>query len=186
MNETVIQYDKDKHYDLFLNFRDKVEAEGSVALDRKKVDPLDFDGAIFFHLIDNSVAAIAAIERSMKYTGETNVARLCRFYILKRYRLNNSGFKLLPYLVEWGISQNFDLLYWTHDKSNRALNALYQHKRIRSTQEKHYYTSDVFLNFKLCENMTFITGSRSMEQYVYAFKLNDTFKWNPKGFMKII
>lgn len=184
MNEYILEYDKSKHLDMFLKFRDIVESENSTALDRKKVDPLNFNGALFFHMMDNTPAAIAGIERSTIYTNEDNVARLCRFYILKKYRHNNSGFKLLPNLIEWGKSNKMDLLYWTHDKNNRALNSMYQHKRIRSSKEKSYFLSELFLNFKLCDNMLFVTGK--MEQCVYSYKLNNEFEWNPKGQMKLI
>ena len=183
MNEEIIQYDKYKHLDLFLDFRTQVENENGTALDRKKVDPENFNGAIFFHMIDSQVASIAAIERSTIYTEESNVARLCRFYILKKFRHRNSGFKLLPHLIQWGKDNDIQLLYWTHDKRNRALNSLYQHKRIRSSKERSYFLSDEFLKFKWDPSLTFITGKSRMEQYVYVYKLNENFNWNPKGLM---
>lgn len=179
MNEEIIQYDKSIHLDLFLNFREQVENENSTALDRKKVNPENFDGAIFFHMIDCQAVAIAAIERSTKYTGESYVARLCRFYILKKFRHRNSGFKLLPKLIQWGKDNNMKLLYWTHDKNNKALNSMYQHKRIRSKKERNYFLDEDFLKFKWYPDLTFITGN--MEQNVYVYAIDENFIWKPNG-----
>lgn len=180
ITEKIIQFTPDLINEFF-NFREKVENEGGTALDRKKIDPLNFQGAIFFHYFNNEIGSICAIERSVKYTEEYNVARICRFYILKKYRHNNSGFKMIPYMINWAKNNNIELIYWTHDKSNRALNSLYQHKRIRKTTEKKYFLSENFLNFVLLPEYTFKTGSKSVEQYVYAYKLNKNFEWNPKG-----
>lgn len=181
MNEKIVKFSPEL-YESFLDFRSKVENEGGNALDRRKINPLEFEGAIFFHYFENEIGAICAIERSIKYTNEFDVARICRFYILKKYRHNNSGFKMIPEMIEWAKQNKINLIYWTHDKKNKALNMLYQHKKIRKSSEKKYFLSDYFLNFVHVPEFTFVTSA--MEQHVYAYKLNPDFIWKPKGLMR--
>jgi hypothetical protein len=165
---------------LIEDFREKTFIEGNDSLTVKKYNPDNLIGQTFLFFIDNDLSSISVVESSIKYTQEDNTARICRYHILKKYRHCNAGFQMLPYNVGWAIENNYKLIYWTHDVSNRALNAMYQHKR-RMPNKKEFFEDPLYKSFEIQPNLRFITGD--VTQYVYAKKLDAAFVWSPKGNM---
>ena len=163
---------------LIEDFRIKTFEEGNDSLRPTIYDPDNIDGETFMLFIDEELASISVIESSIKYTGESNAARICRYHILKKHRHCNAGFRMLPLQVEWAIKNKFKLVYWTHDINNRALNAMYQHKR-RMPNKQEFFDDPLYKSFEFISDMRFVTGS--VTQYVYAKKLDLEFNWNPKG-----
>lgn len=165
---------------LIEDFRVKTFAEGNESLSVKKYDPDNLIGQTFLLFIDDDLASISVVESSIKYTQEDNTARICRYHILKQYRHCNAGFRMLPYNVSWATENNYKLIYWTHDVNNRALNAMYQHKR-RMPNKQEFFDDPLYKSFEIQPNLRFITGD--VTQYVYAKKLDANFVWVPKGNM---
>lgn len=161
-------------------FRNKTFAEGNTSLRPNIYDPDDFNGQTFLFFVDDQLASISAVESSLKYTDETDTCRICRYHILKQYRHCNAGFKMLPYNVNWAKDNGYNLIYWTHDVNNRALNAMYQHKR-RMPNKANFFEDPLYKSFQLVENLRFITGD--VTQYVYAKYLTEDYVWSPKGKM---
>lgn len=165
---------------LIEDFRQKTFNEGNDSLTIKKYNPDDLIGQTFMLFIDDELASISVVESSIKYTEEEDVARICRYHILKKYRHCNAGFRMLPLQVEWAIENKFKLIYWTHDVNNRALNAMYQHKR-RMPNKQEFFDDPLYRSFELVSNIRFVTGS--VTQFIYAKKLDPDFNWNPAGNM---
>lgn len=165
---------------LIENFREKTFAEGNESLSVKKYDPDNLIGQTFLLFIEDDLASISVVESSIKYTQEDNTARICRYHILNQHRHCNAGFRMLPYNVSWATENNYKLIYWTHDVNNRALNAMYQHKR-RMPNKQEFFDDPLYKSFEMYPKLRFITGD--VTQYVYAKKLDTNFIWNPKGNM---
>jgi hypothetical protein len=126
--ETIRQYQPNDR-NIIEEFRLKTFEEGNESLRYNIYNPDNLDGQTFLFFIDNELASISVVESSKKYTGENNTCRICRYHILKKYRHCSAGFKMLPYNVQWAIDNNYQLIYWTHDVNNRALNAMYNTKK---------------------------------------------------------
>ncbi len=167
---------------LIEDFRLKTFKEGNDSLRPNIYDPDTLIGQTFMLFVDNALASISVVESSKKYTDEDNVARICRYHILKEYRHCNAGFKMLPLQVEWAKDNDYQLIYWTHNINNRALNAMYQHKR-RMPNKQEFFDDPLYKSFQFIDDMRFITGD--VTQFVYAKSLNDEFIWRPKGKMTL-
>ena len=165
---------------LIEDFRIQTFDEGNDSLQSKIYDPDNIIGQTFMLFVNDDLASISVIESSIKYTEENDVARICRYHILKKYRHCNAGFRMLPLQVEWAIENNYKLVYWTHDVNNRALNAMYQHKRIMPNKQD-FFNDPLYKSFEFQSGLRFITGRTT--QYVYSKKLDTTFNWSPKGNM---
>lgn len=175
-NERIEKYSQ-HHRDTISAFIQCAVFEGNESMLKLNVDL--FNGAIFLHFIDDVLISISGIERS-HYTCDHNVARICRYHILKKHRHSRSGFKLLHHQVDWAILNNIKLVYWTHDEKNRALNSLYQHRRTFVYGDNDFFKSDVYRNFRLIEGMRFKDSPKSdMLQFVYAWKIDPEFNWQP-------
>lgn len=161
-------------------FRLQTFAEGNNSLSVNKFKPDEFDGQIFLFFIDNELASISAVEYSNSYTTDSNVGRICRYHILKKFRHCNAGFKMLPFQVKWAEEKGIKLLYWTHDVNNRALNAMYQHKKMMPNK-KEFFRDPLYQSFQWIPELRFIAGD--CVQYVYAKKLDEAFNWEPQGQM---
>jgi len=84
--------------------------------------------------------------------------------------------------VDWAKEQQLKALYWTHNVNNKALNALYQHKRTMPFRGEAvpYFMTDVYQSFKLDPTMIFRVSQKSdLLQYVYVNTLEDGFVWKP-------
>lgn len=167
---------------LIEEFRDKTFAEGNQSLRPNIYDPDNIDGQTFMLFIDDVLASISVIESSSKYTNDSDVCRICRYHILKEYRHCNAGFRMLPHQVQWAVDHNYKLIYWTHDVNNRALNAMYQHKR-RMPNKQEFFDDPLYRSFEFQPTLRFITGP--ITQYVYSKKLDTAFEWNPTGNMTL-
>lgn len=167
---------------LIEDFRLKTFDEGNDSLRREIYNPDCLDGQTFMLFIDNNLASISVVESSEKYTNENNVARVCRYHILREYRHCNAGFRMLPLQVKWAEDNEFKLIYWTHNINNRALNAMYQHKK-RMPNKQEFFDDPLYKSFEFIENMRFVTGD--VIQFVYAKKLDPTFTWIPGGKMTL-
>lgn len=93
---------------------------------------------------------------------------------------------MLKLQIEWATKQNFKILYWTHNVKNRALNAMYQHrKKMVKPESKEFFDSDWYKQVKLDSRFLFKSspGDRCI-QYVYYIDLqNINFVWYPKQSM---
>ena len=71
-------------------------------------------------------------------------------------------------------------MYWTHDVTNTALNALYQRKRTyASTNDNSWFNEWPYTELKFEQNLLFKTGN--MLQFVYSIYVDRDFVWDPKG-----
>lgn len=178
--ETIIEY-SDIYQQQVEEFKLKAIAEGNDSM--KKLSLTDINGVLFMHFKDNVLISVMAVEDSKRYTGEGDSCRMCRYHILKEHRHSNSGFKMLPYQVEWAKLNGYKVIYWTHDVKNRAMNALYQHKRKYPLVEsgKSNFDSELYLSFKLVPEIVFkVSKTDPMLQYIYAKILVDNYNWEPK------
>lgn len=173
------EYNDSLSKDLFL-FRQQAIREGNRSLISDKFNPYNFNGKIWCCYINNNLASISAAEES-HYTGDPKIAiRICRYHILKKYRHSHCGFKMLYYQIIWAKNQNYKILYWTHDIQNKALNALYQHKRTMVDQEsKIFFNSDWYRQVKLDKRLLFTIDKGKTMQYVYYITFDQEFKWFP-------
>jgi glycerophosphoryl diester phosphodiesterase len=168
--------------DMIEKFRLLAAKEGNDALHTDKFDPDTIDGQTWMTFVENELASVSVVERS-HYTNDPDIAgRICRYHILKKFRHSNAGFRMLPNQVEWAKKQGLKVLYWTHAVNNKALNALYQHKKTMPFRGEAvpYFMTDTYKAFKLQSNMIFkVSKNSDFLQYVYANILEDNFEWKP-------
>lgn len=180
-NITVREYTFDDR-DLVEKFRMLAAREGNDALHTNKFDPDTVDGQTWMTFVEDELASISVVERS-HYTGDPDISgRVCRYHILKKFRHSNAGFRMLPQQVQWAKDNGLKVLYWTHNVDNKALNALYQHKKKMPFRGESvpYFMTDTYRAFQLQPNMIFRVSQKSdFLQYVYANILEDGFIWNP-------
>jgi GNAT superfamily N-acetyltransferase len=178
----VKEYNSSLSKDLFY-FRRKVLEEGNDSLKSDKFNPDTLDGKIWCVYINNVLASVSVVESS-HYTGDPDVAaRVCRYHILKEFRHSHCGFRMLPYQIQWAKEKGYKVLYWTHDVKNRALNALYQHKRrMTDPESKHFFESDWYKQVKFDKRWLFeVDTGIDFLQYVYYIDLqNENYVWMPK------
>lgn len=180
-NITVREYNSNDQ-GIIEKFRMLAAREGNDALHTDKFDPDTIDGQTWMTFVDNELASVSVVERS-HYTNDPDIAgRICRYHILKKFRHSNAGFRMLPNQVEWAKKQGLKVLYWTHAVNNKALNALYQHKKTMPFRGEAvpYFMTDIYKAFKLQSNMIFkVSKNSDFLQYVYANILEDDFEWKP-------
>jgi hypothetical protein len=163
------------------NFRLRTFEEGNNSITYSKYNPKT-TGKTWCVFIDNELASISVVEPS-HYTGDPEIAaRVCRYHILRKYRHSNCGFRMLKPQIDWARNQKFKILYWTHDVKNRALNAMYQHrKKMIKSESKEFFNSDWYKQVKLDSRFLFKSAPNSTcLQYVYYIDLqNEGFNWVP-------
>jgi len=168
--------------DLFY-FRRQVLEEGNDSLKSDKFDPDDLDGKIWCVYINDTLASISVVESS-HYTGDPTIAaRVCRYHILKKFRHSHCGFRMLPYQIDWAKQQGYKILYWTHDVKNRALNAMYQHKRkMIDPEAKKFFEADWYKKLQFDKRWLFEVNTEiDFLQYVYYIDLqNENYVWMPQ------
>ena len=121
--------DPEKHRPLIEDFRQKTFEEGSTSLTHKKYDCDDPNIETWMFFVEGKLASISAAERS-HYTNDPDIAvRVCRYHILKPYRFSHAGLIMGEKQVQWARQKGFEILYITHDITNKAINRLYQRKR---------------------------------------------------------
>jgi GNAT superfamily N-acetyltransferase len=168
--------------DLVEKFRLKTFAEGNQSLSYEKYDPEAADGKTWLTFIDDELASISAVEAS-RYTGDPDVAaRVCRYHILKKFRHSHCGFRMLEQQIPWARDNGFKILYWTHDIKNKALNAMYQHRRkMTDAAASEWFEKDWYKEVKLDTRWLFHVSPKSdMLQYVYYVDLQrEGYNWVP-------
>lgn len=180
-NVYVKEYDS-SYKSIIEEFRIKTFEEGNDSLKPHLYDPDTINGQTWMTFVDEELASISVVERSY-YTGDPDIAgRICRYHILKKYRHSNAGFRMLPNQVQWAKDNCLKVLYWTHNVNNKALNAMYQHKRKMPFRGEAvpYFMTDTYKAFKLQPDMIFrVDPNGDFLQYVYANILEEDFKWRP-------
>jgi hypothetical protein len=170
--------------DLIEKFRMLAARDGNDALASNKYDPDVINGQTWMTFVEDELASISIVERS-HYTGDPEIAgRICRYHILKKFRHSNAGFRMLPNQVQWAKDQGLKVLYWTHNVDNKALNALYQHKKTMPFRGESvpYFMTETYQNFKLQSDMIFrVSLTSDFLQYVYANILEDGYVWRPQS-----
>ena len=168
--------------DLVEKFRMLAAREGNEALSSNKYNPDTVDGQTWLTFVEEELASISVLERS-HYTGDPDIAgRICRYHILKKFRHSNAGFRMLPQQVQWAKDNRLKVLYWTHSVDNKALNALYQHKKKMPFRGESvpYFMTDTYRAFQLQPDMIFrVSPKGDFLQYVYANILEDGYIWRP-------
>ena len=178
MTERIIVYRPELRDDVE-KFREQTFAEGNNSLTKSKFDPDSIKGQIWLAYEDDVLVSLSAAEES-HYTNETNVIRKCRYHILKKYRHGRYGFKFLKNMVPWCQENDYKLLYWTHDVTNTALNALYQHKKTyASTTDNKWFHEWPYTELKIEKDILFKTGN--MLQFVYSIYIDPDFVWKPES-----
>ena len=178
MAERIITYNSSLRDDVE-EFREKTFAEGNQRLTKDNFDPDNIKGQIWLAYEDDVLVSISAAEES-HYTNEQDVIRKCRYHILKKYRHGRYGFKFLKEMIPWCIENDYKLLYWTHDVTNTALNALYQRKKTyAATTDNNWFHEWPYTELQFEKNLLFKTGN--MLQFVYSIYVISDFIWNPKG-----
>jgi hypothetical protein len=168
--------------DLIEKFRMLAAREGNEALSSNKYDPDTVKGQTWMTFVNDELASISVVERS-HYTGDPDIAgRICRYHILKKFRHSNAGFRMLPQQVQWAKDNGLKVLYWTHNVDNKALNALYQHKKTMPFRGESvpYFMTDTYRAFQLQPDMIFrVSPKGDFLQYVYANILEEGYNWRP-------
>ena len=163
-------------------FRKKTFQEGNESISYKKYDPdsLDIETWMVFNE-NNDLISISAGEKS-HYTNDPDIAlRICRYHILKPFRRTHCGLMMGEDQIKWAREQGYQILYVTNDINNKALNDLYQRKRVMPLGTfKKWTEGEWYKTLQLEKNFLFKTGD--MLQYVYSIRLFDpNFVWNPKS-----
>lgn len=182
----VVEYQK-HHRTQVEDFRLLSFEEDNDSLSYDKYDPDNIDGASWLVYVDGELAALSVVEAS-HYTGDEDIAaRVCRLHIAKKFRPSWLGMVVGGYQINWAKKNGYKILYFTHDIHNRAINAMYQHKRYGAPvtdlqKELHHlwYTdwyqsleTDYTRLFRVDENSDFL-------QYVYYWTLEKDYVWNPR------
>lgn len=169
---------------LIEDFRQKTFDEGNDSLTPQKYNPDTIDGQTWMTFVGDELASISVVERS-HYTNDPEIAgRICRYHILKKFRHSNAGFRMLEHQCQWAKDQGMKVLYWTHNVNNKALNAMYQHKKKMPMRGKAvpYFMTETYRAFQIQPNMIFKVSPKSdLLQYVYANILDENYVWEPKS-----
>lgn len=171
----------DNNRSLIEDFRRKTFDEGSTSLSHKKYDCDNPDIETWMFFIGDNLASISAAEKS-HYTNDPEIAvRICRYHILKPYRFSHAGLIMGEKQIHWAREKGFQILYITHDITNKAINRLYQRKRKMTVPTFHKHTnSEWYTSLQVEKDFLFKTGD--LLQYVYSIKLQDkNFEWRPKS-----
>ena len=165
---------------LIEKFREQSFHEGNDSLVLEKYNPDSIEGKTWMTFINNCLASISVCEAS-HYTGDPTIAaRICRYHILKKYRHCNAGFRMLPYQVEWARKKGFKIIYWTHDVTQKTLNALYQGQKKMPGKEQ-FFNDELYKSFKIRKDIIFKVSSKSnFLQYIYSKTLEPGYCWIPK------
>lgn len=149
-------------------FRKKTFDEGNDALPIEKYNPDTIIGETFMAYVDGELASIAVLEEDHYVTESNQVVRACRLHTLKKFRNMNLAAKyLLPEMVTYALQNGYRTIYWTHDVSKKAINAIYQGKRTPLNDRAAYKTS-FWKSIKFDRTWLFQVDPKSdMLQYVY-------------------
>ena len=161
---------------------DKAKEEGNGEAFEGKYDPHTTPGETFVILVDGRPAGMVSCEPST-YTGDPDIAaRACRLHVLKEFRAKQLGFLLLDMCHDYCIDK-YKILYITHDVNSKAMNAIYQKKKMslfKGASRNHYLLPswkklewNKEYRFKVDPNVEFY-------QNIYQIVLEEGFHWKPK------
>lgn len=137
-----------------------------------------FSGWASVMLDEGEIISCAAIETSEHYTGDSDSLRFCRYYKMKNKR--KIKYNVYPYLntyVHLGLVHGFKVLYFTVF-NQRVFNDI---RNIRTSAIYKNYLEEVDINdFQLRTDVLFKLADDCV-QYVYEYKLDGEYEWNPNG-----
>ncbi len=166
---------------LIEDFRKRTVEEGNDALPIEKFDPDNLQGETWLCFVDGRIASLVVAEQDHYATKDPKVIRACRFHTLKKYRNLGLGSKyLLPKVITSAKQQNYDCVYWTHDRKNKALNAIYQLER-KPFKHEHLIEDNIWNSIKFDRRWLFQVDKKSdLLQNVYYVDLkNSGYTLNP-------
>jgi hypothetical protein len=170
----------DKYWPLIEKFRQQTFKEGNQSLSYEKYDPDNKNIETWLSFQDDKLISISAAENS-HYTNDPNIAvRVCRYHILKKFRHTHCGLIMAEHQIKWAREKGFKILYITHDINNKAINNLYQRKKLMTDKSfKQFITGEWYTKLKLEKSFLFKTGG--MLQYIYSIRLEDDYDWQPQS-----
>ncbi len=183
MSLTVIRYsiDPDKYRPLIEEFRLRSYEEGNNSISPKKYNPDNENLETWMVFKEDELISISVAERS-HYTNDPDTAvRICRYHILKDHRFTHCGLIMAEHQIKWARENGYQIMYATHDITNKAINSLYQRRRKMTVVSFNKYTTgEWYTKLQLETKFLFKTGD--MLQYVYSIRLqDDNYIWDPKS-----
>lgn len=171
----------DRYREMIHSFMQQSVDEGNDSIRPERYDPDNPDIETWMCFLEGKLISISAAEKS-HYTGDPDVAvRVCRYHILKDYRFTHCGLRMGEHQIKWAREQGYQILYITHDRTKRAINALYQRKKRMVVQSFDEFTHGEWYNSLTLETVfQFQTGP--IIQNVYSIRLQDPeFVWKPES-----
>jgi len=127
-------------------------------------------------------AGLVSCEPSV-YTGDSDIAaRACRLHVLKDFRAKQIGFGLLESCYQY-CKDKYKILYITQDVNNRALNAIYQKKKMSLFKgaSRNPYELESWKRLEWNKEYLFkVDPVAEFYQNIYQIVLEEGFHWKPK------
>ncbi len=160
----------------------KATEEGNGEAFAGKYDPHTTPGETFVMVVDGRPAGMVSCEPST-YTGDPDIAaRACRLHILKDFRAKQLGFLLLDMCYDYCIDK-YKVLYITHDVNARAMNAIYQKRKMSlfKGSSKNLYMLPSWQKLQWNTEYLFkVDPNAEFYQNIYQIVLEEGFHWKPK------
>ena len=157
--------------------------EGNGEAFTNKYHPYDSPGETFVAFWDDKPAGMISCEPS-EYTSDPNIAaRACRLHVLKKYRAKQIGFPLFDACYNYS-KDKYKVLYITHSVDARAMNAIYQKRKMSLFKgaEKNPYELESWKRLEWNKEYLFqVDLTADYYQNIYQITLEDNFHWNPKS-----
>lgn len=162
----------------------KAIEEGNGEAFKGKYNPETTPGETFVILVDGAPAGMVSCEPST-YTGDPDIAaRACRLHITKEYRAKQYGFLLLDACYDYCRHEGYKVLYITHDVNSKAMNAIYQKRKMSLFKgaSRNFYMLPAWKELTWNKKHIFKVDSQAdFYQYIYQIILEDGFQWIPKS-----
>jgi hypothetical protein len=156
--------------------------EGNDSIHPDKFNVRETQGKTILFLVDGMPAGMSHMEPS-HYTGDPDIAvRGCRYHILKKFRNRQLGFPLLDINIKLGRELGYKIFYITRWTEDKAVNALYQHRRKVPGHNPDPYNTESYKSLTLDKRCLFIVDPNAphYQQYIYYVTLEEGFVWKPK------
>ena len=165
--------------DIIIN---KAYEEGNGETFDNKYHPYESPGETFVALWEGRPAGLVSCEPSV-YTGDPDIAaRACRLHVLKDYRAKQIGFGLLDACYNYCIDK-YKVLYITHDVNSKAMNAIYQKKKMSLFKgaSRNPYELEAWKKLEWNKEYIFkVDPKAEFYQNIYQIILEEGFRWKPK------
>jgi GNAT superfamily N-acetyltransferase len=165
--------------DIIIN---EAHEEGNGEAFKDKYHPYNSPGETFVALWEGRPAGMVSCEPSI-YTGDPDVAaRACRLHVLKDYRAKQIGFGLLDACYKYCIDK-YKILYITHDVNAKAMNAIYQKKKMSLFKgaSRNPYDLEAWKRLEWNKEYLFkVDPIAEFYQNIYQIVLEEGFHWKPK------